>query len=237
MDLPKFLMMLEQNGLYFSTLAELAALEDKWEAVIGRQMAASIASHFNTVSGNVIDLFQQYLKNTFVNCWYHGTTESVAMWKLYTHSDFGVAISSTIGDLKKSLEVYDQPVFIGTVEYRDHTEQPMDILAFDAILPYRIALQKRVCYRHEQELRLLTDFRPDFPQNPEPGMIFRAPFPKHGKVVSAELSLMISSITTGPNFPAWTWQLLKSALVRADLNCPVVESDAFKPPDVRVLDP
>jgi hypothetical protein len=41
MDLPKFLLMLEQKNLYFSLLSEF---EDKWEAVLDRELTRGIAN-------------------------------------------------------------------------------------------------------------------------------------------------------------------------------------------------
>jgi hypothetical protein len=51
MDLPKFLLMLEQKSLYFSLLSEF---EDKWEAVLDRELTRSIANQFTTASGQII---------------------------------------------------------------------------------------------------------------------------------------------------------------------------------------
>jgi len=95
-DLPKFLQMLAKGGLYFATLSEFS---DKWEAVLGRELTQSIATHFGGASGDVIQLFQEYSKHTAVNCWYQGDGESIAMWELYTTTEYGVAIKSTVGNL------------------------------------------------------------------------------------------------------------------------------------------
>ena len=77
----------------------------------------------------MIELIQDYSKHTAVNCWYQGAGESVAMWELYTKSECGVAIKSTVGDLMKALSVYDPEVFIGSVKYEDHTSPPTQTLA------------------------------------------------------------------------------------------------------------
>jgi hypothetical protein len=116
--LPKFLLMLEQGGLYFAVLSEF---EDKWEAVLGRELTAATVTQFMAMSGQVIGLFGEYSKHAAVHCWYQVPGESVAMWDLYTKSQYGVAIKTTVGDLKRALSVYDKDVFIGIVEYRDHT--------------------------------------------------------------------------------------------------------------------
>ena len=233
MDLPKFLQMLEQGGLYFALLTEFS---DKWEAVLGRELTHSIATHFGRASGDVIQLFQEYSKHTAVNCWYQGAGESVAMWELYTKTEYGVAIKSTVGDLMKALSVYEPGVFIGLVKYEDHTSPPTQTLAQRYITPYKAILQKRTCYQHECELRAITELLPRFPENPLPGTIVVDPFPERGAVVPVGLATLIHSVTTGPHYPSWAWDLLASALKRAGIQPPIVESDAFKPPTARFIE-
>jgi hypothetical protein len=227
MDLPKFLLMLEQRGLYFSLLTEFS---DKWEAVIGRELTQGISTQFMSASGDVIQLFREYSKRTAVNCWYQGKGESIAMWGLYTKSEFCVAIKSTVRDLMRALSVYERDVFIGKVEYQDHTAPPLRTLAQEDITPYKAILQKRTCYQHECELRVITHLTPKFPEDAQPGVVIVEPFPVRGKVVPVDLGTLIHSVITGPHFPGWAWELLTSGLKRAGIDPPVLESDAFKPP-------
>jgi hypothetical protein len=233
MDLPKFLQMLEQGGLYFALLTEFS---DKWEAVLGRELTHSIATHFGGASGDVIQLFQEYSKHTAVNCWYQGAGESIAMWELYTNTEYGVAIKSTVGDLMKAISVYEPEVFIGSVRYEDHTAAPTQTLAQRHITPYQAILQKRTCYQHECELRVITELLPRFPDNPPLGTVVVHPFPERGSVVPVHLETLINSVTTGPHYPNWASDLLTSALKRAGISPPIVESDAFKPPTSRFIE-
>ncbi len=154
MDLPKFLFMLEQKSLYFALLSEF---EDKWEAVIDRQMTASIEQHFSAASGQVIELYQEFSKNIAVNCWYCGEGESVAMWRLYTNSEYGVAIrvsvkkTSTRSNVRLSEERVVCLDLIGTPsEYRDHSAPPSQVLAANQITALKAILQKRICYKHHR---------------------------------------------------------------------------------------
>jgi hypothetical protein len=232
MDLPKLLLMLEQRSLYFAVFSEF---EDKWEAVLDRELTASIANQFTAASAQVNDLYGEYLKHTAVNCWYCGEDESIAMWRLYTKSEYGVAIRSNVGDLKRALSVSKQDVYLGRVVYRDHTAPPSQVLTVNQITPYKAVLQKRVCYKHECEMRAITEFLPEFPENPALGEVFVVPFPQHGKPINVDLHILIHSITTGPNFPGWALGLLQSALSRAGINPPLAESSAFKSPEARFI--
>jgi hypothetical protein len=227
MDLPKFLMMLEQKALYFSLLAEL---EDKWEAVLDRRMTRSIASTFPpSATGDVISLYLGFNKSIAVNCWYCGREESVAMWTLYTKTDYAVAIKSTVDRLMKALVVAEEDVYLGNVEYRDHDEAS-GLYDRHELTPLKAILQKRVCYKHECELRAFTHVRPPFPDDAQPGREFSFPYPEHGTLIDVDLNDLIESITLGPKFPEWALHLLKSALSRAGIAPPINESGAFKAP-------
>jgi hypothetical protein len=116
------------------------------------------------------------------------------------------------------------------VEYHDHTAPPLRSLAQEEITPYKAILQKRTCYQHECELRVITHLFPKFPEDAQPGVVIVEPFPVRGKVVPMDLGTLIHSVTTGPHFPGWAWELLTSGLKRAGIDPPVLESDAFKPP-------
>jgi hypothetical protein len=48
------------------------------------------------------------------------------MWRSYTNSEYGVAISTTVGRLKAALEACALDVYLGSVRYRDHTDQPVN---------------------------------------------------------------------------------------------------------------
>jgi hypothetical protein len=61
MDLPKFLLMLEHRGLYFSLPSELS---DKWEGVIGRELSQGIATQFMSASGDVMHMFHECSKRS-----------------------------------------------------------------------------------------------------------------------------------------------------------------------------
>jgi hypothetical protein len=235
MDLPKFLIMLEQKALYFALLGEL---DDKWEAVIDRRMARSIASTFApSASGDVISLYQEFNKHMAVNCWYCGCEESIAMWTLYTETVYGVAIKSTVHRLKRALAGAKEDVFLGIVEYRDYNEVSPGLYDRHEVTPLKVILQKRVCYKHECELRAFTHIQPPFPDDAQPGQSFIYPPPEHGTLIDVDPNELIESIMLGPKFPEWALRLLKSAISRAGISPQICESDAFKaPPSTFITD-
>jgi hypothetical protein len=231
MDLPKFLLMLEQESLYFAVFSEF---EDKWEAVIPRELTMGIANQFRAASGAVIQHYDRLIENLAVDCWYSGNDESVAMWRLYTNSEYGVEIRSSVGHLRRSLSVSPENVYLGKVEYRDYNEVPSQGLSAHQLTPFKAALQKRPCYEHEHEIRAIIEVIPDFLDDVNSRNIsVRA---KRGKNIRTHLRTLIHSLTTGPNFPAWAWELLRSALSRVHLDFPINESNVFKAPPARFIE-
>lgn len=231
MDLPKFLVMLEQRSLYFAVLEEF---DDKWEAVISRDLSRAIQVVSGSASGTMIKNYQETFGKIGINCWYSGPDESIAMWKLYTTSDYGIAIKSTVGHLKQALESANETVLIGKVVYRDHAEAPSEGLALEKVSPFTAVLQKRICYKHESEIRAITQVMVDHRNNAIAGGIPRT---RHGVAVPVDLSILLQSVTTGPNFPRWAHTLLTSALSRARITVTIVESNAFKEPEARYFEP
>ena len=223
-ELPKLLSMLEQRSLYFSRLSELG---DAWEGVINRDIA-KFASYVRAASGEFLMDLHRRSQTCVVNCWYCESGESVAMWKLYTDSDYGVAIRSTVGCLKLALGDEEEDIFLGMVRYRDHTDPPKETLsAYDTDV-LGIALQKRTCYRHERELRAVAFIEPDTREFIDA---------TRGVAFPVRLQTLIQSITTGPRFPGYARTLLDSALRRGGLRIPIGESNVLKPPASHFVEP
>ncbi len=234
MDLPKLLAVLENRSLYFALPSEF---EDKWEAVVPRDLTTAIQTSFVTASGAVLDEFRRFHGRSAINCWYCGPDESVAMWRLYTTSEYGVAITTTVGRLKLALEHCERDVYLGSVRYQDHTEKPAASLSHVDISPMRPLLQKRVCYKHESELRAIT-LLPDNPIEASIANVVRIPAAtEHGESLSVNLESLIERVVTGPRYPFWALSLLEIALARSGLQIPVTESNVFKAPERHFIDP
>jgi hypothetical protein len=88
------------------------------------------------------------VRSLYVNCWHINMHESAAMWKLYTKSDEGVAVQSTIGRLIKMAQQSTEDIFIGEIYYIDYNSDSFSKWNhFDAIV------RKRQSFAHERELR------------------------------------------------------------------------------------
>ncbi|MCF8363810.1 MAG: hypothetical protein K9G70_14430 [Prolixibacteraceae bacterium] len=50
----------------------------------------------------------------FINCWHINEEQSDAMWKIFLDTNNGIAIKSTIGDLKKGLSKSNDDIYISS---------------------------------------------------------------------------------------------------------------------------
>jgi hypothetical protein len=232
MDLPKFLWLLDKKALF---LSRLDCFEDRFEgssplSLIERRRAWT-TKKLRADSPAVIETAR---RNTAVNCWHMNEGESVAMWKLYSLNNFGVAVRSTIGGLAKSLppvggedlsEAYTTepkvlPLHIRLVRYINFS-QAQD----SPPSPWELALYKRTSFSFEQEIRLIAQGHP-YRGDPTDYTIF----PSKGDFVPVELPSLIKAVYVAPNAPPWYSDLIVSAVRRTRLKVEIHQSDLGRDP-------
>ena len=124
MDFTKFSWLISQSHLYFPS-AFILAQKDPFEGSPGPlnlayETAVEQAKDF--VEENAADIIHEemlqdlrFLKSisrtTYINSWYMSPNESAAMWELYSRNE-GIAIKSTIGQLKEALKTNDNIFYI-----------------------------------------------------------------------------------------------------------------------------
>lgn len=124
----KFVWLLATRSLYFSRLDQHI---DEWEGMISKTPES--IEH------------RKYIRfSKYINCWHINKNESDAMWKLYGPEGENVAIKSTVGALKSSLQ--------------DGTATYIGEVIYEGIPPegnlYWPVVYKRIPFMHENELRL-----------------------------------------------------------------------------------
>lgn len=104
--------------------------------------------------------YQYLLQRTYINCWHINPQENTLMWGQYIPSRYGVAIRSTVGQLRDALASSTPEVYGTPVSYVDHSSDPlrremlpggMSQILFDMLA------KKRKPFSGEQEFRLVTD--------------------------------------------------------------------------------
>ena len=145
-DLAKLLDLLENGQLWFSR-ADL--LEDPREGRLTDSERRQVRITHEDPEDQ-IRRYESIRQDFYVNCWYAGETESMAMWKLFHNGGYAFAIRSTIGAIKKTLTHEEGPVFAGRIQYLDWAESSS--LPNNAI---GMMVRKSRSYGHESEVRLV----------------------------------------------------------------------------------
>lgn len=149
MSCRKFMKMLQSRALYF---CRIDLFSDTME---GKPSPYDQSRLFPWLTKEDLERIR---KQTFVSCWIEANNEQSMMWQLYAKD--GVAIQTTVGRLRKSLEDYhDFPQYIGRVKYEDFQNDGSSHEPGQIVNLFRIAFTKRTEFSQEKEMRILL---PDY---------------------------------------------------------------------------
>lgn len=227
MDFPKLLSILEYNRLYFSR-SDL--FEDKHEGAYPISSAKEYEESIEELSKHQQlpygDKTSEIYRNnsklmTFINCWHINENESAAMWKLYSASEFSVAIKSNIGMLKTSIENSTVSVFIGLVDYIDYVN---DHIQIDN--GFNFFLRKRKSFQHENEVRamLLNTYYNGT------NVDFKRMNNTYGINVDCNPQNLIHEIYVSPYAQEWFAKLIEDTIKRYGLKVNVIHSNLYDDP-------
>jgi hypothetical protein len=149
----RFVDILKTHSLWFSRPFRF---EDQWEGLFPpsyirrtRQYADANGIPFEEFDRDFRRRLLRHRYAHFVNCWHMSDHESDAMWKLYALAKSGIAIQSTVGDVKECLRPHNS----GRVIYYDPSH---DVRSPTIFGPHDI-LFKRNAFSWEQEYRFWLD--------------------------------------------------------------------------------
>ena len=174
MSLEKFVSLLATESLFFTRVDRF---EDPFEGFRPPLMKyiyeLAINQAENTEkAGLAVKAMENWHKYIMCNCWHQGQQESMAMWEKYQMRNSGIAIKTTMENLKKSL--LDEPdVFIGQIKYSPVETYEIRYM-FDYVSGYVHVKDssdtntpfyfpyffKRKAFEYEQEVRLIIDSHP-----------------------------------------------------------------------------
>lgn len=177
LSLPKFCDLLETGTLYFARADQFL---DNFEASLTGPTADALLRlqedlEIAARSGAIVDGARTLLtdrrklrKFFWVSCWHMNPIESVAMWSLYVHGSEGVAIRTRARRAYEAMTPPDGALLVcGRVTYLDYQNA-----LFDALDPFTVLFQKRMEYRHEEELRFVLHELPKEYLDPQAAGIF-----------------------------------------------------------------
>ena len=216
LDLAKFISLLKERSL-FMTRAD--KFEDQFEGAVctladsDKYDAALYDYYSDILEGKPVGeqlienehyAIQLMRKNSFLSCWFEGSYESIAMWRLYASGKEakGVAIKSTVGMLKKAI---GQTVEIGRIEYIDYSKEWPN--ANEALWRKRLSFE----YEHEIRVRIIT----------EGGL---SPIPPEFMSLPVNLDELIESVYVSPLAESWFKDVVEDVLRKYGLDKKVYHS-------------
>jgi hypothetical protein len=149
LDLSKFLDLLLSKKLFMSRSDKF---EDQYEGTFSEPTFEEIKK-LAANNPEFLNYYKSHREKVVISSWHINEYESFAMWQIFTQNSEGLAIQSTIGRLKKALEVEkDFNQFVGEVNYIDYKKEyiPFD----DNFFPF---LFKRKSFQYEREVRIISD--------------------------------------------------------------------------------
>lgn len=167
----------------------------------------------------------------FINCWHINEEQSDAMWKIFLDTNNGIAIKSTIGDLKRGLSKSNDDIYISQMYYHNFSKVTFDDLLKEEKQRMRQSFgegvnmfkYKRISFEHEKELRLMFIDLPiphvtrDCPERP------CLEFKKIDIVVES----LINEIVIAPFADRWFKTLVEKFVSSFHLNLSVTQSDLY----------
>ncbi len=155
MDFDKFESVLNDSSLYFARADKFkdkneGHLPDKYydKKYVQKQFrcdeeTAKAEARFNKILAG-------RKRNIFISCWSCGSSESDALWNLFTKTSRGIVIKSNVQSLRNVLDKADGDFLISRVKYFNPKNFRQNINQY-----WHSHVHKSHIYRHEQELRAL----------------------------------------------------------------------------------
>jgi len=136
----QFMAMIETKSTYFSIVS---SWDDPWENVFSK-----LPKYNEKLDEQISIDNEEYM---YGQCW-SLTSESDALWRIYSPYSEGVVIKSRVSKLS-NINGYNRAA-VGKVEYFSDLAK-IDLAKYGGIKGY---LLKRKAFKHEEEVRLLVDY-------------------------------------------------------------------------------
>jgi hypothetical protein len=222
MDLAKFLALLETNAIY---LAALRTFDDPFEGHPPRSaidpmtvkpddLAPEVISQRRATIENNLKIFRASRTSVFASCWHMNDDESAGMWSQYIKSGEGLAVRTNFERLTHSISAASPIVSGAIVQYIDFETHPTtdyNVVVWGVL--------KRASFSHEREFRLVS---------------LQPPGPT-GIHVPVQVQDLIEKVYVAPTTPDWMFELIKSLLIRYELDIEVVRSELDQGPKYMAL--
>ena len=217
MSFEKFINILATESLFFTRA-------DKYDDKSEGHIPEAMMRYYGSADIRINPSLREYI---MCNCWHHGEEESMGMWDKYHIRDSGVAIKTTMENLKNCLS--DTPnIFIGKVDYdvesignQNQIEVPED-LSVENLLHY-LYFYKRKPFEYEQEVRAIIDIT----------SIPRDDRYEFGIPLKIDVKTLIgkdSEVIVSPHAEEWITETVERIVERCEFQFTVNPSKILDPP-------
>lgn len=189
-------------------LTKVATWDDPWEAILSKIPVVDD-------DGNPLKRIYSFHEGVFGQCW-SLRQESDAMWRIYSRSNSGLVIATTVA--KFALLEGAERLYVGPVVY---FEDPPDLVAkagTDRSIFGRYCF-KRTAYEHEHEVRILTH------ADLVPGCDAKA----NQLNLAVDPTAFVDQIIIDPRSSSWFVEAMKEYCQRSGFSIEPVQSDLYAP--------
>ncbi|GMV68815.1 MAG: hypothetical protein AMXMBFR76_12540 [Pseudomonadota bacterium] len=175
MDFPRLYSLITKRSLFFTPACVLREM-DPYEFRIPAQQLVSWRKYCSTVRGDdfVNDqlgiekdakfdriLEDRYIYSEGISCWHINNSENNALWSIYVPNG-GVAIKTTLGRIKSSLDYKGRLLYADLVEYIDYYSE--DYKTHPNAEGFEQTFHKAKFFDYEREFRIVLNFNQDLRQ-------------------------------------------------------------------------
>lgn len=218
LNFTQLMSILERKSIWFSNISNF---NDPYEGTIPRKNIQNEIERIADESDTDVDTARlvhemvlsgnKYNESGLVNCWNKSEYESAALWEQYIEASEGVAISTSVERLKKSIEDNTIDLTFGEVKYINYETERIP----DGILP--TFYHKRKSFQHENEYRISF-----LPQSEDGTPV--------GEYVSINVDTLIDKLYLAPTTQSWFSNQVREVLETYDVDCELVQSDINSDP-------
>ncbi|HFR4167567.1 TPA: DUF2971 domain-containing protein [Bacillus cereus] len=223
MSFEKFVSLLEERALFF---VRSNKFRDTYEGIFPKKTQERVFRSDNPPEVNQLnrEFFMKHRESITINCWHMNEFESAAMWDLYINNSQGIAIQSTISDLKNSFRESEERIYIGEILYLDYTKDDIAVGYGDGYSQY---LRKRKSFEHEKEVRVIYNLNNPFLMlNPSGGNGISSPN-DIGVSIKCDIECLINKIYVSPESGEWFVNLVKAICKKYELESEVIKSNLY----------
>ncbi|HEY0092373.1 MAG TPA: hypothetical protein VGB43_07800 [Flavobacterium sp.] len=205
LDLSKFLELLLSQQLFMSRSDKF---EDQYEGTFSEPTFEEMKK-LSADNPEFLDYYKTHRENVVVSSWHINEYESYAMWQIFTKTNEGLAIRSTVGRLQEALvPEYNFKQHIGQVNYIDYKKEYIPFN--DDFFPF---LFKRKSFQYEREIRIISDLSKHNMQIND------------GLKVNVDIRKLIDRVYIHPKSENWYKKLIIALLHKLDFDFIIEKSD------------